>query len=435
MAHQVFISYASEDSAAAQAVCGALESSGIRCWIAPRDIAPGTNYPAAIVEAVESATALVVILTKAAGASRNVLAEVEQAFQAGKRLIPFRLDAAALSAGLDYFLSPTQWLDAPEGCTPENLKRLAGVTAQVLAGGQIRRADPVPPRWRTWKMVAAGAALIAIGGLAYTRWPRTVIPPEPVPAPSQPNPGAQPNPGTPVNATPKQPEASPQPLPPKTRVNPKDGQTYVWLPPGEFVFGCSDGDNQCEQYEPSQQEVRIAKGFWIGRTEVTAASYVAYAKKRGLELRTTDANLLPMIGVTWKQAQDYCVASGGRLPRESEWEYAARGGVDRAAYGSLPKIAWYEANSNGSPHPVGQKAANNSGLYDMLGNVAEWVLDMYPESREQLARYPNARAFMAVARGGSWGDAAAKVRVSRREIADIDGSYDSVGFRCVSDEQ
>ena len=429
MAHQVFISYASEDSAAAQAVCGALENSGIRCWIAPRDIAAGTNYPAAIVDAVESATALVLILTKDAGASRNVQSEVEQAFQAGKGLLPFRLNAAAMPASLDYFLSPTQWLDAPEGCTPANLKRLVDATAQVLAGGQIRRADPLPPWWRTWKIAAAGAALITMGGLAYIKWPRPAIPPAPIPAPSQPSLSAS------VKATPKQPDASPQPLPPKTRINPKDGQTYVWIPPGEFVFGCSDGDIHCEKNEPSQQEVRIAKGFWIGRTEVPAASYVAYAKKRGLDLRTTDANLLPMTGVTWKQAQDYCIAGGGRLPKESEWEYAARGGVDRAAYGSLPKIAWYEANSDGSPHPVGQKAANDFGLYDMLGNVAEWVLDMHPESREQLARYPNARAFMAVARGGSWGDAAAKVRVSRREIAEIDGSYDSVGFRCASDER
>lgn len=428
MAHQVFISYASEDSAAAQAVCGGLENSGIRCWIAPRDIAAGSNYPAAIVEAVESATALVVILTKDAGASRNVLSEVEQAFQAGKGLLPFRLDAAALPASLDYFLSPTQWLDAPEGCTPGNLKRLADATAQVLAEGRIRRADLLPPWWRTWKIAAGGAALIAMGGLAYTMWPRPAFPPAPIPATSPPNFSAS------VNATPKQPDASPQPLPPKTRINLKDGQTYVWIPPGEFVFGCSDGDSQCEKNEPSQQEVRIAKGFWIGRTEVTAASYIAYAKKRGLDPPTRDANLLPMTGVTWEQAQDYCIAGGGRLPKESEWEYAARGGVDRAAYGSLPKIAWYEANSDGSPHPVGQKTANNSGLYDMLGNVAEWVLDMHPESREQLARYQNARAIMAVVRGGSWSDAAAKVRVSRREIADIDGSYDSVGFRCASDE-
>ena len=108
-------------------------------------------------EAVESATALVVILTRNAGASRNVLSEVEQAFQAGKGILPFRLDASPLPASLDYFLAPTQWLDAPEGCTPENLKRLADATAQVLAGSPIPSADRLPPWWRTWKIAAAGS--------------------------------------------------------------------------------------------------------------------------------------------------------------------------------------------------------------------------------------------------------------------------------------
>jgi hypothetical protein len=139
IAPQVFISYASADKAIADRVCDALEKAGVPCWIAPRDIPPGVDYPAAIVEAVRSARALVLLLTEHATGSPHVLSEVGHAFSGKKRIIPFRLSAAPLPEDLEYFLSMTQWLDAPEGCTDGNLKRLTDATREALAGGRTVR--------------------------------------------------------------------------------------------------------------------------------------------------------------------------------------------------------------------------------------------------------------------------------------------------------
>jgi formylglycine-generating enzyme required for sulfatase activity len=81
--------------------------------------------------------------------------------------------------------------------------------------------------------------------------------------------------------------------------------------------------------------------------------------------------------VTWDGARSYCQAIGGRLPPESEWEYAARAGSTSARYGNLDDIAWYSDNSGDKTHEVGEKQANAFGLYDMLGNVWQRTVDSY----------------------------------------------------------
>ena len=88
---------------------------------------------------------------------------------------------------------------------------------------------------------------------------------------------------------------------------------------------------------------------------------------------------MPIVNVSWDDAQAYCGWMGGRLPTEAEWEYAARGGSTEARYGNLDDIAWYGKNSGNQTHDVAQKRANGFGLYDMLGNVWEWVSDWYDQ--------------------------------------------------------
>ena len=90
-----------------------------------------------------------------------------------------------------------------------------------------------------------------------------------------------------------------------------------------------------------------------------------------------------MIKSAWFNARKYCEAVGMRLPTEAEWEYAARGGTAAERYDSLESIAWYDGNSENQTHPVAEKKPNAFGLYDMLGNVREWVQDGYRANIEK----------------------------------------------------
>ena len=163
------------------------------------------------------------------------------------------------------------------------------------------------------------------------------------------------------------------------KVNPKDGLTYVWIPPGTFMMGCSPGDNECFDNEKPAHQVTVTKGFWLGQTPVTQQ---AYERVTGQNPSLSKGAYLPVERVDWSEAKAYCVATGGRLPTEAEWEYAARAGSTGARYGNLDEIAWYPNNLVGgrkgsSRRGVGQKLANAFGLFDMLGNVYQWVADWY----------------------------------------------------------
>lgn len=255
-------------------------------------------------------------------------------------------------------------------------------------------------------LVFLALALVAVGAV-YWKWPR---------------------PGSSVAGA-----------PPKTRVNPEDGQTYAWIPPGRFTMGCSPADDRCGDDERPAHQVRIDKGFWLGQNEVTVGAYSKYAAKHGRTPPTGDG-ALPVTEVTRAEAQEYCAAVGGRLPTEAEWEYAARAGSTEAYYGILPEIAWYAENSEGTRHPVGTKAPNAFGLHDMLGNVSEWVLDRYynkydlesPATGEGVEE-PLAPNASATIRGGFFDGDAASVRLSHRAEMEPDAAEAIIGFRCASD--
>jgi formylglycine-generating enzyme required for sulfatase activity len=219
----------------------------------------------------------------------------------------------------------------------------------------------------------------------------------------------------------------------KTKVNPKDGLTYVWIPPGTFQMGCSPGDSECAPNEKPAHSVTLTKGFWVGQTLVTQA---AYAKVVGRNPSHFKGDQSPVEQVSWDDAQAYCEGAGMRLPTEAEWEYAARGGNAAARYAPAVRIAWYGANSGGTTHPVGQKQANAYGLYDMLGNVWEWVADWYGPYDAAGVVDPKGpqTAQVRVVRGGSWDYDASFDRVSSR-VRLMPGfrRNDLVGFRCAGD--
>jgi formylglycine-generating enzyme required for sulfatase activity len=224
-------------------------------------------------------------------------------------------------------------------------------------------------------------------------------------------------------------------------VNPADGQTYVWIPAGKFTMGCSESDSECSDDEKPTHPVSIEKGFWLGQTEVTLAAYRKYAEQHRVTAPSGDDDT-PATGVSWAEAKKYCATVGGRLPSEAEWEYAARGGNPQAYYDVVPEIAWYAANSGDAPHAVGKKKPNAFGLYDVLGNVREWVLDRYYNKYDLTAaatgdnvEQPLASNATAIARGGFWASEPAAIRVSHRSQLETDTADPTTGWRCASDHR
>jgi len=127
-------------------------------------------------------------------------------------------------------------------------------------------------------------------------------------------------------------------------------------------------------------------------------------------------------------------ANGYRLPTEAEWEYCARGGEEHLYSGSdnIDEVAWYSGNSGRKTHPVGERKANGFALYDMSGNVYEWVLDSWKREYESSTTdpvYVDASSPYRVSRGGSWSNNARNTRVSFRNRNNASHRLNHLGFR------
>src|ERR1700722_3087733 len=129
----VFVSYASQDAKIANAVVENLEQLGIKCWFAPRDVTPGSQYADQIVAAINDAKVLVLVLSEHAIASPHVGREIERAASKGRRIIGLRADAAPLTRSFEYFLSESQWIDIAALGVPAALTKLTQVVRQALA--------------------------------------------------------------------------------------------------------------------------------------------------------------------------------------------------------------------------------------------------------------------------------------------------------------
>src|SRR5438045_5975279 len=145
MAHDVFISHSSSNRTIANAVCAALESVGIRCWIAPRDVLTGRCYSGEITRAIQQSRAFVLIFSEHSNNSEQVLREVQLAANSRLHIVQFRIDAVAPSDDLEYYLSGPHWLDAVTPLLEGHLDQLTSSMKALLA---LPRAAPPdqPPR-------------------------------------------------------------------------------------------------------------------------------------------------------------------------------------------------------------------------------------------------------------------------------------------------
>jgi formylglycine-generating enzyme required for sulfatase activity len=226
---------------------------------------------------------------------------------------------------------------------------------------------------------------------------------------------------------------------------------FIKIAPGEFVMGCSMGDNDCNADEMPAHRVQITKAFEMGKYEVTQSQWQAIMGSNPSTIKGDDH---PVETVSKNDAHEFLARLNARndgyryrLPTEAEWEYAARAGTTGAQIASLDEVAWYGANSEDETHPVGTKKPNAWGLYDILGNVREWVEDLYtrdfysnspvadptgaqagrggppggnPQRRggrggpKQLGGRGGAGRQLPIMRGGAWDNTANFLRVSAR---------------------
>ncbi len=233
-----------------------------------------------------------------------------------------------------------------------------------------------------------------------------------------------------------------------------DGSGFVQIRAGEFLMGSSNGNSD----EQPMHRVRINHDFEMGKFEVTQAQWSAVlssAHGRTAKAETPASEVLPgsdpshfkgsrlpVESVAWNDVQRFLRALNARdskheyrLPTEAEWEYACRAGSSGDYSGDLDAMAWYEANSDAQTHPVGLKQANAWGLYDMHGNVWEWVQDWYGSEyyEDALATDPAgpAEGSFRANRGGCWHKAAGYCRSAVRGFDFPGDGYYSVGFRLV----
>lgn len=133
---RVFLSYCSADTEITEKVCGILEANGIECWIAPRDVKPGSVYAEQIVDAIEGAAAVVVLCLSQANGSAHVRTEVERAFSMEKAIFPVRIEDVEIGKALGYFLSTSQWLDAWKPPLEEKIGQLAASLREMVRSGE-----------------------------------------------------------------------------------------------------------------------------------------------------------------------------------------------------------------------------------------------------------------------------------------------------------
>ena len=218
-----------------------------------------------------------------------------------------------------------------------------------------------------------------------------------------------------------------------------NGIEFVLIEPGWFMMGSNKGLAS----EKPVHKVDITRPFYLGRYPFTQSQWVSIAGTNPSQFK---GDAYPVEQVSWLDVQAFLkkLNTGEwnyRLPTEAEWEYACRAGTSTEySFGNndtvVGEYAWYRGNSNGKSQPVGRKRPNPWGLFDIHGNVHEWVQDWFDS--DSYARFENKTAVdptgaesgdYRVVRGGSSDNSAESLRSAQRHYGDPNIAYDDIGFR------
>jgi formylglycine-generating enzyme required for sulfatase activity len=219
----------------------------------------------------------------------------------------------------------------------------------------------------------------------------------------------------------------------------KAGVEMVYVKGGAFKMGCTEEQKECEDNEKPAHNVTVGD-FYIGKYEVTQKQWFQVMGSNPSE--GDEGEALPVNNVSWNDVNDFLTrlnAMSGRnyrLPAEAEWEFASRGRVKGKGYifagsNNPDDVAWFGDNSGGKARPVGTKGPNELGIYDMSGNVWEWVSDRYGDYSSfdvSDPKWPTSGSSRVI-RGGSWIHDAEDCRVSVRINSDPDIRNGFLGFR------
>jgi formylglycine-generating enzyme required for sulfatase activity len=221
---------------------------------------------------------------------------------------------------------------------------------------------------------------------------------------------------------------------------------FVLIPAGEFEMGSPPDEVDWWNDERPVHHVNIGKAFYMCKYEVTQKQWREVIGDNPCGFEGDD---LPVEQVSWDDVQEFIKKLNEkegtykyRLPSEAEWEYACRAGTTtRYSFGDdeskLGDYAWYDDNSDGKTHPVGQKKPNPWGLYDMHGNVWEWVEDSryssYKGAPVDGSAWESGDGANRVFRGGSWNYAAGSCRSAYRYGSDPRFRDDNLGFRLLQE--
>jgi len=234
----------------------------------------------------------------------------------------------------------------------------------------------------------------------------------------------------------------------EVRITPNGNVELVRIAGGSFLLGSPESERDRSPDEGPQHKVTVPP-FYLGRYPVTNEEYARFLaanpeirEPEYWSQRRFNRARQPVVGVSWADAVRFAQWAGGRLPTEAEWEYAARAGSQtRYFFGdeenALENYAWYERNSGDQTQDVGQKLPNAWGLYDVHGNVLEWVQDTWHDSYRRApddgSAWEEAVGGLRVIRGGSWYSEPWSVRSADR-FRNFPGYRDNgIGFRLAQD--
>jgi formylglycine-generating enzyme required for sulfatase activity len=414
---RIFLCHASEDKPQVREVYQRLKALGFEPWLDEEDILPGQDWDDEIETALEQSAFVMVFLSKRSVEKvgyvqrefRWAMYRSEEMPEGSIHTIPIKLDDCTVPRRFRRH----QWANLSEDGAFDRIVR-------ALHYGLEQRGEPVPE-------------------------PTVATPPQP--------PSAQPTPERPRQVE----VAPPRAAPPEIETITNDlGMTFVRIPAGAFWMGTSaeQVETLIRRYpavardwfeaQAPQHRVTISQPFYLGIHPVTQAQWQAVMGNN--PSRFEDKPDHPVEHVSWDEVQRFLQRLNERrdghtyaLPSEAQWEYACRAGSSGAyCFGDdeaqLGDYAWYGDNSDSTTHPVGQKQPNAWGLYDMHGNVWEWVQDWYGKYTADSVTDPSGpdAGAVRVFRGGCWSGAAQCARSALRFWLPPGCRGDYLGFRCLS---